>query len=54
MEAKPDLRARNWLGTYNNPVEDPEKWLKSLYETLKAVYVCGQVERGDKEGTRHI
>jgi hypothetical protein len=44
-------RARNWLGTLNNPAVDPEEYL--LQWADKAVYVCGQLEEG-KEGTRHI
>lgn len=49
-------KIRNWLGTFNNPLEglETEDWLKALYETSKAKYVCGQLEKGNAEGTVHV
>lgn len=44
----------NWIGTLNNPdgvvvQEFLERWVLRA----KAVYVCGQLERGE-EGTVHV
>lgn len=47
------MTSRNWLGTLNNPDCVPHEFLEDLYTKLKAVYVCGQLEKG-KEGTPHI
>lgn len=44
---------RNWLCTLNNPVINPSEFLELIYNTTKAVYVVGQLEKG-KEGTKHI
>lgn len=45
-------QARMWLGTLNNPTEDPaefiERWTKA-----GAIYVTGQLEKG-ADGTPHI
>lgn len=43
----------NWLGTLNNPEEEPIVFLERLYTVGKATYVCGQLEKG-AEGTVHI
>jgi len=39
--------------TLNNPESITEDYLKGIHEKLKAVYTCGQLEKG-KEGTPHI
>jgi hypothetical protein len=46
---KKQIRARNWLLTLNNPV----KTLEQIHNETKAVYTCGQLEKG-KEGTPHL
>lgn len=48
------MAQRNWLATLNNPddIVAPE-FLEMIYEKTNAVYVCGQVEKGE-EGTVHI
>lgn len=43
----------NWLGTRNNPTELVEDYLRDFYKNSGAVYVCGQLEKGE-EGTPHI
>lgn len=43
--------ARNWIGTLNNPEEEPEDYLKTWSE--HAEYVTGQLEKGE-QGTEHI
>lgn len=45
--------SKTWLMTTNNPAVETEPYLKAMYETLGAGYVCGQLEQG-AEGTRHI
>lgn len=47
------MASTNWLGTYNNPEVDPREFLERWHTHGKAVYVCGQLERGE-EGTVHI
>lgn len=52
---QPQIRSRNWLGTYNNPkpefiIEYLEKW----HTIAKARYVCGQLEKAPTTGTIHI
>lgn len=47
------MSARNWLCTLNNPQVDPKDYLELFYNTTKATYVCGQLEKGE-EGTPHI
>jgi hypothetical protein len=47
------MAQRNWLGTENNPEEDPAVFLERVFNKLQAVYCCGQLEKG-KEGTAHI
>lgn len=39
--------------TTNNPGVETEPYLKAMYETLGARYVCGQLEKG-ADGTPHI
>lgn len=34
-------RARNWLGTWNNPPTDGAQALQDLYENGSAVYLVG-------------
>lgn len=53
MEGKKSAPVRNWLGTLNNPVDEPEAWLKAFYQASGASYLTGQLEKGI-EGTRHI
>jgi len=43
----------NFIITLNNPIINTEDWLKGLFDNCKAVYVCGQLEKGT-EGTIHI
>lgn len=43
----------NWLCTLNNPEEATATFLEDLFTKSKAVYVCGQLEKGE-EGTAHI
>jgi RNA helicase./Putative viral replication protein. len=44
------VRARNWLLTLNNP---GMKTLEMIHIDTKAVYTCGQMEKG-KDGTTHL
>jgi len=47
-------KVRNWLCTLNNPEEtDPETFLSDWFVNHRAVYVNGQLEKGE-EGTIHI
>lgn len=39
--------------TLNNPDSDCKEYLEKFHVASKAVYVCGQLEKG-KEGTPHI
>ena len=49
------MQVRNWLCTLNNPVApDMGVYLKELHDTIGAVYTCGQLEQGHKEGTPHL
>ena len=45
------MSARNFIGTLNNPDVVPQEYLERFMS--KAVYVCGQLEKG-KEGTVHL
>lgn len=45
--------ARTWLITRNNPEIPAQDYLKDLYEKTGAIFVAGQLERGE-EGTPHI
>lgn len=46
--------ARSWLGTLNHPeAQDIREWLEKFYTDSKAVYLNGQLERGEN-GTPHI
>lgn len=47
------MSSTNWLCTLNNPDVTPHELLEEYYTKLKAVYVCGQLEKG-KEGTIHL
>ena len=47
------MASRNWLGTYNNPTDIPHEYLEKGFNTLKAKYVCGQLEKGEN-GTPHV
>jgi len=47
------MASRNWLGTLNNPEHDCKEWLEKLHKAGKAIYTCGQLEKG-AEGTPHI
>ena len=47
------MTARNFLITLNNPIENPKDFLERLFTETKAVYCCGQLEKG-KEGTPHV
>lgn len=39
--------------TLNNPTDGPADYLSAIHEKLKAVYTCGQLEKGE-QGTPHI
>jgi len=45
--------SRTWLITRNNPEMPTSEWIEMMYQKTKAVYACGQLEKG-KEGTYHI
>lgn len=47
------LKSRNFLMTLNNPETMTEDYLKAIHDKLKAVYTCGQLEKGE-QGTPHI
>lgn len=47
------MKSRNWLATLNNPSVTAQAWLEALFEKAAAVYVCGQLERGE-QGTVHV
>ena len=47
------MACTNYIGTLNNPTEVPHEFLERVFNSLKAKYVCGQLERG-AEGTPHI
>jgi len=47
------LKSRNFLLTLNNPTVNTAEYLETIHSKLKAVYTCGQLERG-AEGTAHI
>lgn len=47
------MKSRNFLMTLNNPIVEAETYIKRIHESLKAVYTCGQLEKG-AEGTPHI
>lgn len=42
------------MGTENNPEEDAQVFLEQVFNKMQAVYVCGQLEKGEKDGTIHI
>ena len=49
------MQARNFLCTKH--VKDGEGWedyLKDLFQSLKAVYIVGQLEKGEETGALHI
>jgi hypothetical protein len=46
------MSGRVWFGTYNN-CEDGEAFLAKLHEEHKALYVIGQMEKGES-GTPHL
>lgn len=50
MESK---KSTNWIGTKNNPDINTLEYLQRFYDTSKARYVCGQLEKGES-GTPHI
>lgn len=47
------MKSRNFLMTLNNPKIGTEEYLSAIHDKLKAVYTCGQLEKG-AEGTPHI
>jgi len=47
------MAARMFIGTLNNPEALPQDYLEAWHTTAKAVYVTGQLEKGDG-GTPHI
>lgn len=47
------MRGKNWLATLNNPGISTEDFLKTMFVSLEATYLCGQLETG-KQGTPHI
>ena len=53
------LKSRNWFASLNNPGVPAQEFLERIYKDAPAVYVTGQLERGDgtdgnPEGTIHI
>lgn len=34
-------RSRTFLGTYNNPAEDPAEWIEALHNKSEAQYTVG-------------
>lgn len=46
-------KCRTYIGTYNNPTEDPAEWIEALHNKSEAQYTVGQLEKG-AEGTVHI
>lgn len=46
-------QATTYLGTLNNPDVVPHEYLEMYFKEHKAIYVCGQLEKG-AEGTAHI
>lgn len=48
-----NMKSRTWLLTLNNPELEGEEYMRSMFEQLKAAYVCGQLEQG-AEGTPHF
>jgi len=52
------MTANQFIGTLNNPAEKypdfmGQDWLEAMYKELKAVYITGQLEKGE-EGTVHL
>lgn len=47
------MSARSFICTLNNPTEFGQEYLEKMFAELKAVYICGQLEKG-KEGTLHL
>lgn len=53
-KAAPQIRARKWIGTLNNPdTTVAEDYIRAWSKTTGAVYSNGQLEKG-KEGTVHL
>lgn len=51
----PQVRARKFIGTLNNPdLTMVEEFLRAWFTTGKAIYVTGQLEKGNIEGTLHV
>lgn len=46
-------KSNNWFGTLNNPAGNPEDVLKAMFESGKATYAKGQMEKGES-GTEHL
>lgn len=40
------MQGKNWLATLNNPGIPTEDFLKTMFLSLEATYLCGQLETG--------
>jgi len=47
------MTSRHYICTLNNPTEDAQSTLESIFNRVKATYLIGQLEKG-KEGTIHL